>query len=91
MACVWIFNSKMSNNADSNWLSAINADREPWGHQYILAYYFASVTMTTVGYGDITAKNLSEFAIAIFIMMISSGMFGFTLNRIGNIFSEFYA
>jgi len=42
-----------------------------------------------LGYGDITAKNLSEYYIAICIMLTSSGVFGFTLNQIGNIFAEF--
>jgi len=47
--------------------------------------------MTTVGYGDITPNSELEHIFIIFMMLISSGVFGYTLNRIGTIFSELYA
>lgn len=41
------------------------------------------MTMTTVGYGDITPKNKVEYIYADFIMLVSCIVFGYTMNRIG--------
>jgi hypothetical protein len=38
--------------------------------------------MTTIGYGDITIITTKERIFAIFIMFTSSGLYGYTLNKI---------
>lgn len=43
------------------------------------------VTMITVGYGDITPVSNLEKILCIFTMMISCGVFGYTLNFVGTI------
>ena len=43
---------------------------------YNAAFYFTVTTMVTVGYGDITAKNLGERIFCIFLMFF--GVFTFT-------------
>ena len=50
------------------------------------AIYFAVVTMSTVGYGDITPKSDQTRIFTIFIMVFSSGMFGYVMNKIAIIF-----
>lgn len=42
--------------------------------------------MATIGYGDITPVNLTERIYVIVMTMISSAMFGYTVNSIGSIF-----
>ena len=44
------------------------------------------MTMTTVGYGDITPKNDYELLFANIAMFVSCGVFGFAINSIGMIF-----
>jgi hypothetical protein len=39
--------------------------------RYIISLYYAVVTMTTVGYGDIHATNVAERIAAILIMLVS--------------------
>ncbi|EAR86704.2 cation channel family protein (macronuclear) [Tetrahymena thermophila SB210] len=56
--------------------------------QYLRAYYFTTVTMITVGYGDITPVNSREYLLSILTMLIACGMFGYSLNSIGQILSE---
>ena len=41
------------------------------------------MTMTTVGYGDITPKNYAEFLFANVTMLVVCILFGYTMNRIG--------
>ena len=41
--------------------------------------------VTTVGYGDITPANYFECLFLIFILLISSSVYAFLINSIGNI------
>jgi hypothetical protein len=45
--------------------------------------------MITVGYGDFSPKNTIEMSISVMTMMISCGIFGYAVNKIGNIVNEF--
>lgn len=56
--------------------------------EYFKSYYFITVTMTTIGYGDIVPTNVIETIVSIFSMIIACGVFGYTINSIGSIFLE---
>ncbi len=47
------------------------------------AYYYSTVTMTTVGYGDITATTDLEVLLNIFTMFVACGVFAYSFNEIG--------
>ena len=40
--------------------------------RYIVALYFAIYTLTSIGFGDITAQNVAEFYLMIFMMLVAS-------------------
>lgn len=44
--------------------------------------------MCTIGYGDISPITPYEQILCIITMLTASGMFGYSINTIGNIFSE---
>ena len=44
--------------------------------------------MTTIGYGDINIITNSERIFVLIVMFISSGMYGYTLNKISTIFLD---
>ena len=54
--------------------------------QYITSFYFTITTITTVGYGDISAGTTSEKIICIFIMLIGVIAFSFASGSLASIF-----
>jgi hypothetical protein len=50
---------------DQNWVSKSGILENDWFEIYVTAFYFAIVTMTTVGYGDVTANNKYEKLVSI--------------------------
>lgn len=51
----------------------------PWEVKYITALYFSVTTMITVGYGDIHPNTNLEMIFGIAVMVISSGIFGYSM------------
>ena len=50
---------------------------------YLYSLYFCTITITTVGYGDITPINQTEIMFTIFMTLITCGVFGYAINNIG--------
>ncbi|KAL4474572.1 hypothetical protein ABPG73_016075 [Tetrahymena malaccensis] len=71
-----------------SWLSVKQNLNDPLS-QYINGYYFCTITMTTIGFGDITPQNDTEKLFVSFMSMFASGIFGYTLNFIGSILMDF--
>ena len=51
-------------------------------HNYILSVYWASATLTSVGYGDVKAYNMQEKALALVAMLIGVCLYGYCLGYI---------
>ena len=56
--------------------------------QYISAMYWSIQTMTTVGYGDIVARNDVERAYSIFSMILGGGYYGFIVATMASLVSN---
>ncbi|EWS73606.1 cation channel family protein (macronuclear) [Tetrahymena thermophila SB210] len=85
-ACLWYY---VGTQNEEGWINFNQLDRSDIYSNYICSYYYAVITMTTIGYGDITAKTTNERFVMIFLALLSCGIFGFTINSIGNILSDF--
>ncbi|EAR86278.3 cation channel family protein (macronuclear) [Tetrahymena thermophila SB210] len=70
---------------DKGWLIHYEIDSVNRWTQYLYSYYFSVITMTTIGYGDITAQTEIEKFFMIFFTIISCGIFGYTINSIVDI------
>ena len=80
VACIWIISAKMDPDPNA-WISSYRDEQEQFTVEerkiYMTAFYFTVTTITTVGYGDMSASTFLEQIICIFIMI--AGVIGFSL------------
>jgi len=88
MACVWHM-TVVIEDAEPNWVSGylcsgsdIRPCGYPHGEVYIVALYWAVMTMSTIGYGDVTAQTTSERVVATFGMFIGSSIFAYIVGAV---------
>ncbi|KAL4438146.1 hypothetical protein ABPG74_016925 [Tetrahymena malaccensis] len=91
-ACVWMFEGLQSNQ-QYKWYQSDKLDdiwSPQWLDLYVKAYYFNTVTMVTVGYGDIYPVNNYERILSIGTILVACCIFAYIVNSIGNIFQDFF-
>ncbi|KAL4505166.1 hypothetical protein ABPG72_016233 [Tetrahymena utriculariae] len=90
--CIWLFiGLQQYHQNQTNWMRKIFMEDDIWANQYIAAYYFSTVTMITVGYGDIVPSNNLERVVSVGTMLISCVIFAYTISQIGQIFSDLFS
>jgi len=54
---MWVFAASFADEEHSSWMKARELDLSEVGANYLTSLYFTVTTITTVGYGDISANN----------------------------------
>ena len=92
IACFWHYFAivEIREGINPNWLSKYFFEDYPWEDRYIYSLYWSLTTMITIGYGDIVPTNVHETIFAIFVMVFSSGVFGYCINDVGEILQTMY-
>jgi len=76
---------------DCHWIENITFNSKPlklidaFTVQYTYSLYWASTTMISIGYGDITPRNPSEIAYTIVVQFASCLLYGYSINEIWSI------
>jgi potassium voltage-gated channel Eag-related subfamily H protein 5 len=96
-SCVWYFVGILNEeDGQQNWLKTNGIADKPYTVQYLHAFYFASVTMISVGYGDIVPTSITnnsilddtEMLVTILFMFCSCLQLSFSVSSIFSILSD---
>jgi len=84
MACAWHMVKVIEDNADENWVVGyLGANHNlPHDEVYVVALYWAVMTMSTIGYGDVVAKTTAERVVATFGMFVGSSIFAYIVGAV---------
>merc|ERR1719267_144636 len=75
----------IEDDENSNWVASYFGEQNHGkGHfeVYIVALYWAVMTMSTIGYGDVTAQTTSERIVSTFGMFIGSSIFAYIVGTV---------
>ena len=61
---------------------------KPPSHQYLTSMYWAFQTLTTVGFGDISAFTTTEHVLALMWMIFGVGFYSFTIGNLSSIMAS---
>lgn len=76
--CLWYALARFHENVDDTWIVSRGIEESEIIDQYLASMYFIITTLTTVGYGDISASTNAEIIVAILLMM--GGVLGYSIS-----------
>lgn len=87
LACLWVL-AAISSDGD-NWI--VHSDKQgiPNSQLYVTSFYFVTTTVTTVGYGDICPRSITEKIFAIFMLFVGVFTFSFSTGALASIFQSY--
>ena len=88
LACIW-FGIARFYGFDGTWVAKAGLEHKPSIDNYIASLYFVVQSMTTVGYGDVSASNTIERAVAIVFMLTGVLLFLAVIKMLTEVFINF--
>lgn len=90
-ACGWYYvgiHAKVDDPTAQTWIKTQGLASEDWYLQYMSSFYWAIVTVMTVGYGDIIPQNNSERCFCLFVILFGGMILPYSINSIGLIIQD---
>lgn len=90
-ACCWHFLAQYNGfvNYENTWMTKLDIDKKTIAVRYMYSLYWSSVTIMTVGYGDISPQNNSEVLFAIIAVCVGCAVTAYIISSLSTIANEF--
>jgi hyperpolarization activated cyclic nucleotide-gated potassium channel 1 len=85
MGCMWFFNATL---IEQSWVSDNGFEDESIMYKYFVSIYWATQTITTVGYGDIAIIDISEYILATLSMIFGVSLYTYLVGSISQIIAK---
>lgn len=72
----------------NNWFIKFELVDETWFNQYITSFYWSTIIVTTIGFGDISASTPNEKLIVSFLSLIACILLAFNITSFSKFFSS---
>ena len=86
-ACGWYYVGNISPDG-RNWIKEQGIHEQTPQIQYVTSFYWAIVTVMTVGYGDITPQNNGERFFSLWVVLFGCMILPYSINSIGLIIQD---
>ena len=84
-ACFWFLTAKFDNFHPDTWVFREGLQDATPAQQYLYSLYWATQTVTTVGYGDVPAYTSVEIVLSFVWMMVGVGFYSFIIGNFSSI------
>ena len=84
-ACIWYLSAKFNDFSEETWVARFGYRDASPEHLYLMSLYWATQTVTTVGYGDMGASTDSEIIISLFWMLFGVAFYSFIIGNFTSI------
>jgi len=80
-ACLWYITYYIEDAAE-NWITSGGFEDYNTFDSYIASWYFSVMTMSTIGYGDISPVTSAERIVACIMMLVGAGIYAYVVGSI---------
>jgi hyperpolarization activated cyclic nucleotide-gated potassium channel 2 len=74
VSCFWYFAAKLDNFSPNTWVVRNEMSDDTYT-LYVNSFFWAAMTITSIGYGDIAAYTSSEYTLTILWLLIGMGFY----------------